>query len=54
MRFSGIDLKTEKTESVGMPIPCMAFNPVVAPDGNIYGFRAKERIQNAQLFSGGR
>lgn len=35
-----MDLKTEKTESVGMPIPCMAFNPVVAPDGNIYGFRA--------------
>ena len=29
-----MDLKTEKTESVGMPIPCMAFNPVVAPDGN--------------------
>lgn len=23
-----------------MPIPCIAFNPIVAPDGNIYGFRA--------------
>ena len=35
-----MDLRTEKTECIGDVVSGMAFNPVVAPDGNIYGFRS--------------
>ncbi len=35
-----MDLKTEKTEYIGAPIIGMTFNPIVAPDGNMYGFRS--------------
>ena len=35
-----MNLKTEETEYTDVPFPCMTFNPVVASDGNIYGFRS--------------
>ncbi len=39
-----IDLDTEKIYEIGEAVRGMAFNPVVAANGNIYGFRAKNGI----------
>lgn len=39
-----IDLETEQICEIGEAVRGMAFNPVIAANGNIYGFRAKNGI----------